>query len=954
MTAAKQSSLTILTLGTEWNSKHGGLSTFNRYLSRAFERLGHNVICTVEHLDAAEVESAKAANVQLIRSGDVPTALQTAPDIVVGHGRITGPAAHAIAQHYRCRRIHFVHTRAEPCLQIRSVDDKTLLKGDEQRKSEVNLSEDADLVAGVGDVLQRDIETLSGRKVHSFLPGLPTEFNSWEVSKGPPADHHCLLLGRASDVAVKGFDIGAAAFSRVDRSVLSRTPILVIRGVPPSSASSVKQSILGKMESSRAQEPIFRPFTANEDEVAKEIRQSVLVLMPSREEGFGLVGIESIAASVPVLISSRSGLAEYLSGLGCAQNVVVPVTGDFESDVRRWKLDIEFVLRDLDAAFRRAEKLRKQVAHHLSWTRSTRALLEALSEQPKSTAQRIVSSSAARIAAALHLNRHLDSEATARTQQMIKQLATNQPDGGTGTGEEVSEQKPSEMVLVQLLSAHRADADAAAQLEVAITFLRSKYAQMGLAARQIADELRVKWLWTGKSSFSEEERAQLPHLFSLAKMIAADVDAIPNEAMQYASVQGLSLHAAVRTGSAIETVQSARYLFEKRGRDPDTYAMENLMRLFDAAAQLSALDPQQMVRGYVQAGHIDREGVRNANTLIIVAQSVNNQMPGISVLAETGRAPIMEVARLHARRQSIQDARIENRKIIARSAQYVYRWSLESTTPEVEWQTPSGRLITIWHTNSKDSKSELFIESDDGEGIGFRERDEIARWRRPAGDPIAIWIDGQGRLCRAYVMANAEIVVCSESENRPLCPPLAFRATLFPMFSSLLRVQDYPFGISGASQFELGTLQGRRCLVSTCLLDPGALAVFFIDAETLKILRPPLVTRLFFEEFQLVDVGGRSLLVATLMPRSGSTVAIWDVTTGAGGEEPPLALAGNNMAGWALNCVPSAESLDVWFSTRTRGDGQPAQQLWRWHWPSQKLTLVAKLSDGLVGSIAVQ
>src|SRR5437870_2163416 len=115
-------SLTVLVVATEWESRHGGLSTFNRDLSRAIAAIGHRVFCLVPWASRDEIEAAAAFNVELVVAEDAALSedvrLSThrelpngeIPDIVIGHGRVTGPAAKALAKHYeRSKRIHFIH-----------------------------------------------------------------------------------------------------------------------------------------------------------------------------------------------------------------------------------------------------------------------------------------------------------------------------------------------------------------------------------------------------------------------------------------------------------------------------------------------------------------------------------------------------------------------------------------------------------------------------------------------------------------------------------------------------------------------------------------------------------------------------------------------------------------------------------------------------------------------------
>lgn len=100
-----------------------------------------------------------------------------------------------------------------------------------------------------------------------------------------------------------------------------------------------------------------------------------MLLLPSRSEGFGLVGLEGIAAGIPVLVSTRSGIGEFLSDVPDAANAVVRVSGDLETDAAAWFNALDFVLRDRVTAFARAKRLREHLEQRLSWPDEIKRLL---------------------------------------------------------------------------------------------------------------------------------------------------------------------------------------------------------------------------------------------------------------------------------------------------------------------------------------------------------------------------------------------------------------------------------------------------------------------------------------------------------------------------------------------------------------------------------------------------
>ncbi|MFI9583495.1 glycosyltransferase [Streptomyces sp. NPDC052236] len=98
--------------------------------------------------------------------------------------------------------------------------------------------------------------------------------------------------------------------------------------------------------------------------------EATLALMPSRAEGFGLVGLEAVAAGTPVLVSGRSGLGMLLREIlppAEAARAVVPVTLHDTDDVMRWGHQIAAVLRDPVAAFATADRIRRAAEAERTW-----------------------------------------------------------------------------------------------------------------------------------------------------------------------------------------------------------------------------------------------------------------------------------------------------------------------------------------------------------------------------------------------------------------------------------------------------------------------------------------------------------------------------------------------------------------------------------------------------------
>ncbi|QDE91906.1 hypothetical protein BHS06_24585 [Myxococcus xanthus] len=954
--------LTIVTVGTGWSSSKGGLSTFNRHLSLGISKLGHAAVCVVDAYDDHERTSARQAGVELVLASDARAQSRFSSDcIVVGHGRITGLLAREIAAKAGCRRVHFLHMSPEAIEPYKRGASEAMTKADERLRSEIELALDADLVAAVGPRLQRDLATILHdrmERVVSFLPGLPSEFGPWPLSSNPPQGIQCLLMGRVEDFELKGVDIAVRAMSLVCHGGLDGEPRLIIRGLSPETTDEIEQRILQIVVPGTLDHRL-RPFTSNEKDVAEDILQSSLLLMPSREEGFGLTGLEAIAAGIPVIISSRSGLADFLRQEGLERNVVSPVTGERERDAINWRHDIEFVLRDRTAAFARARELRTKLAARLSWTQSIQVLLGELDKvrrrPPLVHAPRPQPSQPEALGAGLHLYRGMDESATQRTEKMLLELSRHVPPSQqTPPPSSTLSQDMYAAAMQRLVHAHKTDVDAATQIELAISALKSKYARIGFEPRAW-----LKWIHPSHWKQSTEEPFELFErlmpMLDYAEMIHRDFESIPEDALAFARAHGFRPHAAVTDGYAMDMVRRHRD-FLARGAPISDYFMENLWRLFEAADMFLELDIDRLGRGYLPDGYIDAEGL-GATESVVAIPVQDEGTPAVLLFAVPESGEATRAARLRARNQSFSRVSLHGTppqlRAIAKSGRYLYQWGEAAATPVEEWAIPFRESSAHWEILAREPERELFLESLSGTGEAYQGPRQAGHWQGHRGRKV-FWRAQDGFRYRAY-LTDGSLMVFREFEKAPLAAPLDFEKSVFPLYRYTLKPENYLFGIKPPFDVTLGSLLGRDCLAVACALDPGAIAIYFIDPFTFESVQAPVVIPFYLEEYRLADCGGRSFLFATLMPRNSTkaALAVWDVTGSCGdGSAPLLGTYGEGQAGWSLAYTTVAEKLDVYFTTRPLELNTVKGELWRWSWPGEQAERLADLPHWLTGSIA--
>ncbi|MEU9931393.1 glycosyltransferase [Streptomyces anulatus] len=394
----------VLSVATEWSSAHGGLSTFNRDLCRSLASSGAQVFCVVLDASPTDVTDARKADVTLIPAPERPGASDdvrltsrpslppgTVPDLILGHGRITGPAALKLHEDFypSARRLHFLHMSPDTIEWYKpGRANDAALRAEERTMIERQLGRSAHRVVTIGPRLHAEFvaefKTSDGRPPLRLDPGFdgPGVLDS-ATPRVPPegSPFRVLFLGRVDDARLKGVDLAAAACAQAEswlhEAGTRRGVRLLVRGAPVTDADRAREDIQLQSASNRL-EVVVRVYTAEQERMDDDLDIASLVIMPSRQEGFGLVGLEAITRGIPVLVSSRSGLADLLrESLGDerAAPFVVEMSGDDARDTQAWARAVSGRLMSRPAAFREAAELRTELAGRIRWDQAAAVIL---------------------------------------------------------------------------------------------------------------------------------------------------------------------------------------------------------------------------------------------------------------------------------------------------------------------------------------------------------------------------------------------------------------------------------------------------------------------------------------------------------------------------------------------------------------------------------------------------
>ncbi|XP_078701677.1 D-inositol 3-phosphate glycosyltransferase-like [Branchiostoma floridae x Branchiostoma belcheri] len=385
----------VLLLNDEYGTRKGGISTVNRQIGRFLASKGAKVLCTVLNATQQDKDDAAIDGIQLVfptpferdpreaelywltfdhqtRYPDLPSHV----DFIVGHVPITSHAARRMKERFPgAKLIQVTHVMPEDTSQYKG-DEKVLNIGQESN----NILDDlrhADVMFSVGPLIydyyrhQTNHLTLQH---HELLPKPSDIFIDMKLN--PPADTETkvvLSIGRVKGVErLKGVDLTAKTMGKV----IDKLPNTKwrLRGFRRDDfQASIIEANTGRFQ--------FVPFTpleyGTQEELCEDMRKADVVLMPSRAEPFGLVGLEAIAAGVPVVISNKSGLAKFLTKQDPEfDRTIVEIDDDDEEAAKTLSKRIIKILKDGPREFKAAQSLKKTLLDSKYWAESHSKLLQ--------------------------------------------------------------------------------------------------------------------------------------------------------------------------------------------------------------------------------------------------------------------------------------------------------------------------------------------------------------------------------------------------------------------------------------------------------------------------------------------------------------------------------------------------------------------------------------------------
>lgn len=383
----------------KWRCWGESIPVLNRELCLAFARAGHHVACLVLESSEVEREEARQEKIDLITCSEKPEikdpldsqrfqyhdleALPFTPDLVIGHGKVTGPAALFYSQKISCLRLHVIHDLPDECLKYDEVIDK--------QYNEEELARTSDFVASIGTLLHEKWSGILNRDdVIEIIPGLPNLNTRNRIST--PQNRY-FVPSKFSSPWASGLRLAILAINKSSRrDTPPRKATFMPRNTESKGFRKTLEKLLKELDISCVD--LHRNVRAEKKQALIDLQGATLFFSPARTEAFGVSALDAIAIGIPIVISSRSGLAytirKYLNEEvhTCIQDVSSECCGnvddeDEDTDADVWANEIDKVSYNRGAAFTSVEQLKVQWNAMFTWDKVVQKVADVIVKSGK-------------------------------------------------------------------------------------------------------------------------------------------------------------------------------------------------------------------------------------------------------------------------------------------------------------------------------------------------------------------------------------------------------------------------------------------------------------------------------------------------------------------------------------------------------------------------------------------
>lgn len=279
------------------------------------------------------------------------------PELVIGHGMVTGAEAAELARRFKCRYLQLFYDPPEICKTHAQCDSASLTRAEK----EMELGNSADFIAALGPQIAEEWSNILKRDdVIEIIPGV-SDCNPRNSVATP--HRRCLVIKTDRDEDDK---INFATKAFIDCKKREKQVRITVQGTPRAKKADFQQELERKLSRSNFDVHVTS-FDASIESIEGEVRVASLVLMPEPSESFGLRCLEAFSSGIPALVNNSFGIAHLLLNYFDEKfwTFVCPMEDDNDNEV--WSDRIDHMLDEREQYFGLAADLRKEWGKKFTW-----------------------------------------------------------------------------------------------------------------------------------------------------------------------------------------------------------------------------------------------------------------------------------------------------------------------------------------------------------------------------------------------------------------------------------------------------------------------------------------------------------------------------------------------------------------------------------------------------------
>ncbi|XP_019624808.1 PREDICTED: uncharacterized protein LOC109470331 [Branchiostoma belcheri] len=292
---------------------------------------------------------------------------------IVGHFDITNKAAVNLKQRFpNAKVILFTHDIPEDTENYKGAEKAMCIEA--KKKSILEDAKEADVVFSLGnkifDYFQNEFRAICDEeKPPHHVKFVPRPSKIFEDARPVYIEAETMVvlsIGRVTSLTAESLSIVAER-----RNIKWRASV-----VNNEDDFKASKEILDHSKSTHLQVTLYR--CDSQEDICQHMMQAHLVLMPSCAEPFGLIGLEAIAAGVPVLVSSKSGLADFIKEhIKELRHSIVEMMEFSKEGAKHLAKSIEDILKNNKTEFEDAARCKKKLLSTEYWKESHHQFIKA-------------------------------------------------------------------------------------------------------------------------------------------------------------------------------------------------------------------------------------------------------------------------------------------------------------------------------------------------------------------------------------------------------------------------------------------------------------------------------------------------------------------------------------------------------------------------------------------------